>query len=224
MAFPVVQSTITSEEVTEVTSHDVSLPAGVSSGDLVVVYVAVKNNRTVTYPAGWTEILDTNGTGVSISVAYRRCDGTEGATIIVTSSILDASSHGAYRITGHHATTNPEVGTTTAGTDQSPDPPSLTPSWGAEDTLWIAFHGAGGDHTTSAFPASYTDGIQENDSGSGISSASARRNLNAASENPGAFSLSSGTIQWRANTIAIRPASVAGQAPRSMHQYRLRRM
>ncbi len=95
------------------------------------------------WPTGagaWTQLFyghEANDT--VLSAAFRIADGTEGTTITVTSVHSDFSAHVSYRITGHHATTDPE-GASFAGQvkTNAPDPPNLDPgSWGAEDTLWL---------------------------------------------------------------------------------------
>ena len=99
----------------------------------------------------------------------------------------------------------PEAATAT-DTGATADPPNLDPSWGVEDTLWIA---AAAYTTNSTTPPSTPDGY----AGRVLSSqllttrtcaASARRVLAAEAENPGTFGLPSSGV-WAAATIAVRP-------------------
>ena len=205
------------------TSHTVNLPANIVNGNLLVAFFAVNGQPTVTFPAGWTKVYEdfhtVGGAGsVTTSCYFRRADGTEGASITVTTDSSQRAAHTTYRITGHHTTTDPEAPTAAGdipeGDSTIPDPPSFSPSWGAEDTLWFVVEvslSSGTDAAVSAYPTSYTDGrndIRNN----GPSQGTARRELNASSDNPGTFTIGA-SHKWVANTVAVRPAGVAG-APR----------
>ena len=219
MTFPAVQATNTSEEASNVTSHTVDLPASISSGDLLIILFTVDAAPTITWPSGYTEFADDQrGSTVRGAVAYRQADGTEGATITVTTGSSQFSTHNTYRITGHEdpATQAPEAASADGGSN-APNPPSLTPTGGAEDFLWLAAcgHDLGGQSIT-AFPTNYSNGIsinQTNES-NGCGAGSAERDLNASSEDPGTFSLS-GSMAWVAFTVAIHPASVVAVSPTS---------
>jgi hypothetical protein len=119
-------------------------------------------------------------------------------------------------IAGAHDTTPPEAGTMATGT--APDCGSLNPAgWGAEDTLWIAVGGSGEDNTTGSYtgigtaPANYTgqadSGISA-DAAGGIEGSVAFRQLNAASEDPGTWSMDTSNARGSALLIAVRPAPV----------------
>jgi hypothetical protein len=213
MAFPQVAAQNNGNEASATTSHTVNLPASIVSGNLLLVQFTVLGDGTVTWPAGWTSLYDVSvGAGeVTHSVRFRRADGGEGATITLTTSVSGKSSHLSSRITGHHTSTDPEVGTVAEGDSTAPDPPSLSPSWGAEDTLWFAeiSYDTGAD--TTAYPTNYTNGRVERRAGESdsASTAEARRELNASSDDPDALTLQF-TRDWTANLIAIRPAGAAG--------------
>ena len=240
MAFPQVAASVTGLTATSNTASQViTLPTGRQVGELLLAAFALdlsNTNRTVTWPAGWTEILDTMGPvpandGGFLSIGARICDGTEADTLTVT---LDAGtergSFRSWRISGWHGTTLPEVSIPVAqGVSTAPDPPSFSPSWGAADTLWIAIAAIDDGRTVvSAFPANYTNGASDQDgSAGGATIGTARRELNTATENPGAFTLDS-SHGWLAATLAVRPAGappsgyaaeVAADSP--VHQWRL---
>lgn len=125
-AFPQVGSTNTSVTTPASTNHVISLPSGISSGNLLLAMWGVDDATDGTWPTGWTEIVATtlpSNTG-RLEVAYRIADGTEGTTITVT-SISKTSSHITYRITGYSGT--PQTGTTASGTSTNANPPSVTP-------------------------------------------------------------------------------------------------
>jgi hypothetical protein len=217
VTFPVIANSATSlEDASNVTSHTVSLPPNISSGDLLIVIFGVDGGPSVTWPGAagdWNEIVSWSGGGaVRLHAAWRDADGTEGGSITVTTSNGQRSAHCAYRITGHEdpATQPPQGGLGATGTNAAPDPPSRTPSGGAKDYLWIACHANDRDRTTTAYPTNY-DKTQLTTSGSGANScgvAAAGREFNFASENPGPFTISAAD-DWAAATVAVHPASGA---------------
>ncbi len=211
LAAPVVASVTETAFGTDTTDHYVSMPATVNAGDLLIVLFTNDGGDTVTTPTGWTDLAsDTRGTAVRLSVYYKIAAGTEGGTTVnfATSGSEQAAAQ-VYRITNWHGTTPPEISTAATGTDTAPDPASLNPAgWDVADTLWLAVAGQNrGDQSgTTAYPASYTDGIStlSSDGNKSCRTHSARRVLAAASEDPGAFTIPV-SEQWIAFTIAVRP-------------------
>ncbi len=218
MTFPTVETTSVGAETGNETSHTVNLPSGIVSGDLLVVEFSYALPNTTTFPAGWTNFITrNNGNGIRTDAAWRDADGTEGASITVTTNDnATRSDHAVYRISGAEDpdTQAPEVSTGATGTDASPDPDSLTPTGGAKDYLWIALMGSddASDDIT-AGPTSYTNLlVGENGSSLAIHVASAERQLNASSEDPGTFTLEN-SEEWLAATYAVHPAPPAVVAP-----------
>lgn len=219
MAFPAVQTTASGNSGASTTSHTINLPASIASGDLLLAIVSMTQyvgSPTTTWPAGWTALVnDAEVSGVmKYAIRYRRADGTEGASISVTTDNSCASAHATYRIDGHHASTNPEASSAGTGSSDSPDAPSLNPSnWGTEDTLWISAiawrSNAVAAVAISAYPSNYT-GSQTTDSwavttGPGVSLST--RDANAASEDPGVATLDSTAI-WGAHVLGVPPSSI----------------
>lgn len=220
MAFPTASVT-GGADAANGTTHTVTLPA-VSSGDLLIILMAMDGNPTFTWPAGandaFTEIFSTaNGTAVRLGAAYRICNGSEPGSVNVGTSASEGGGWNVYKITGWHGTTPPEdTGAGTTGLDINPDPDTNTPSWGADDTLFIAVCAYDtGTRTVSAYPTNYsgnqTNNRWNNTAGAGVGSAD--RNLNGTSDNPGTFTLS-GIDDWVATTISVRPAAAGGGATR----------
>lgn len=220
MAFPSTSAAPTATAFsTAVTSMPVNLPASIASGDLLIALIEERNNATFTAggatPTGWTALASQQGGGSAgnLRIWYRIADGTEGSSATWTASITSTAVWQTYRITGWHGTTPPEV-TTTNGDATAANPPSLTPSWGAADTLWLAIagHTAASTAAWSAGPTSYS-GFQNDGASSGGSAcslASTYRQLNASSEDPGAFTVSGSNRFWTSATIGIRPAAGGG--------------
>jgi len=90
MAHPVVQATATSTTGSNSTTHTITVPSGVVSGDLLIAFIAIENatspaNQFTGVTDSFTEIKDktTGGTaGASLGVFFKVSDGTEGATSI----------------------------------------------------------------------------------------------------------------------------------------------
>lgn len=218
MAFPTAGTPVNTAFSTSVTSMPVTMPATVNSGDLLIAVVHVRNAGTWTKPSGWSDISTVSQAGGGsvgkLNGFYKIAAGTEaGTTPTWTASTGTTAEWQCIRVTSWHGTTPPE-GATASGDATSANPPSLTPSWGADDTLWIAIAGNSATGETTGFtaaPTNYT-GLQSNGTSSGGSSvniASATRQLNATSEDPGTFTPSSNRF-WAAANIATRPAAGGG--------------
>lgn len=214
--FPIVEATNTSvtPDTTDTNTHAVALPANIQAGNLLIIILALWEDntaRTVTTPATWTQLYNIVGTGtIRRFVAYYKvASGSEGASVTVTASSTVGWACNSYRISNY--TGVPEAATA-GGTSTTPNPPSVTPSWGARNTLWIAVEGDA-DATTTAVtsPANYTNQLtavrspNPIASGTGPRLSSALRELNAASEDPGTWTIPS-SDPWNAATIAVRPA------------------
>jgi hypothetical protein len=150
-----------------------------------------------------------------LEIRYRVADGTEGSTLAIQTTVAGRSSHASYRISGHNPTTPPVASAGARGTSATPNPPPLVPPGGSKDFIWVAVVAyRNGVRTVSSYPSSYV-GNQlnphvSNTAGTGIGMAT--RDLNAASEDPGAFTLS-GSSDWIATTIAVYPTQLAQLVP-----------
>jgi len=226
-AFPVVESTATSlndgNSATNVTSHVVTMPAGVAAGNLILVLFVADTTPTITWPANWNQIVFVQPTGFTGEARYKISDGTEGASITVTTSVAEQSAHITYRISGHNSGTAPTgTITTAAATSVNPNPPAHNPAtWDSEDTLWLAGffsdNGSAADAITAA-PTNYASELMEQSgqaTTAGVGVGSAQRDLAAASDDPDPFTISASRA-WRAFTIAVRPAGAA--APSSVRR------
>jgi hypothetical protein len=202
--FPAVSATATGFGPDD-TSVAVTIPGTFAAGDLLLIHHAVEDGAAVATPAGWVKRYA--GTNLPSSVFfYRWADGSEGGTVTVTSTGTTAYAYWSARVVGADPAKNPEAGTVVEVTTANPNPPSLTPSWGSEKTLWLVALAAQGTRTVSAYPANYTGNQSEVTSGTTATdarSAIATRELQAASEDPGTFTMSAsgGTS---VNTVAIK--------------------
>ena len=194
-SFPIITTVNGGHDATG-TDHIVSLPSGIVAGNMLLVFFYTRN-FTITFPAGWTELFQKvtyNGNG-KFGAWYRIADGSEGSTITVTTSSSGYSAHISYRIESYSGI--PECGIAVTADSYNPDPPNLSPSWGAENSLWIAACGYEEYQNASGYPADYSGGL------SYYSISGAWRQLYAASEDPGTFTYPQITA-YAANTVALR--------------------
>lgn len=196
-----------------------------NSGDLLLaICVAYQSSVTdsafSSWGGGFTESEDSGtSTSMAIGVAYKWSTGSETGTFTVTQAAT-ITGHAAMilmSIPGAHASTVPEGGSRANGTSSGADPGTFNPvNWDAEDTLWIALAGGGETATTGAFtgvtaaPANYTDfaatAISQDVVG-GCNAAVAFRQLNAASEDVGTFTVDTSNARNAAMVLAVRPAA-----------------
>jgi hypothetical protein len=200
-----------------------------NSGDLLIAIVIIYDGNSTnaefsSWGGGFTEFVDQATTAtMGIGCAYKWSTGSETGTFTVTSADTSANDSAFFllSIAGAHDTTPPEGGTIADGTSTAADPGSFNPGgWDAEDTLWIAVGGSGETGTGGAYqgissaPTNYTDlavsGISADVVG-GVEGAVAFRQLNAASEDVGGFSVDTSNARNSALILAIRPAAASTQ-------------
>lgn len=231
MAFPQVASTSTGNDTTS-GSGAVTLPSGVVAGNRLVMVVDVDNGNLSDIiisasGTGWDKLGQENDAGAVRSALFEKKSASGDSADAVTISfsgqtIAEACSYTVYRITDHDATaalefavqSHTDVGDTNPSA--SLDAPSLTPSWGSADTLWMwAGCWDNSSRTISAFPTNYSSNQTTNVGASGasgdVSIAMATREAAASSEDPGAATISAAE-QWNAWTIAIKPSGGGGGA------------
>lgn len=222
MAVPVLAGTSTTVGVGDGEGTiDVNIPAGVVSGDLILLHCANDNNGDGdTYDAvtGYTQIAEA-GSSTSdayVTTYYRVSDGTEGATQTVTyTDQAQTSSLGwASRVTGAHQTTPIDViGADTVSSSGDLDVSEITT--GEADTLAIAVGGHDGEDghpaTTSATGWSLSKSDDEGGGGSGGASMAVLEKDMASAGLTG-----NGTIAWDSSDgsagfmFSIAPAAAGG--------------
>jgi hypothetical protein len=241
VTFPAVLSVEEQEFATEAQSYDVAMPASVSAGDLLIMFVAHDGDPNDAWASvsGWTNLRDALWGVASqgrLGIWYKNASGSEGGTNVTVSFTSGTSTDRpamafVFRVQAGTWNTGsaPELA---AANDVSgnvnPDPPSLSPSWGSDDNLWVAYMVCDQDRSVTAYPTSYSSNqvfTQVSGHLDDHTAAAATREAAASSENPGAFTIGSAD-QWGAVTLAVRGAAAGGgggQPPRTMHQQRLRR-
>jgi hypothetical protein len=213
MAFPAIATSASTSDNDSSSPWTENLPASIALGDLLVMAAwQAASTTALTWPAGWVQISATNaasGTG-RFEVRYRLADGTEGATISISGGGgTTRLSSVCFRITGWHGTTVPEGGTPATGTSTTPDPPTVTASWGSADNLFLAIFGQFSHTTlTPTAPTSYGGRVVGANSGgtdpnSGKVCFSSQQ-LASSNDNPATWT-GADNEAWVAQTIVIRP-------------------
>ena len=195
-----------------------------NSGDLLIAICieyqgTVSNTNFSSWGGGFTEFNDIGAAdSITIGCAYKWSTGSETGTFTVISTSSQQSVQFLLAIPGAHASTIPEAGGDQVAVAGTADPNSFDPAgWGAEDTLWIAVAGCGETSTGGAFtglaatdPTNYSNIVASSitaDAVGGLNAAVAFRQLNAASEDPAAFTNDTSSSRVRSLVIAVRPAA-----------------
>lgn len=192
-------------------SASVPVPAGHSPGDLLIL-VAYKQIKTgtISTPSGWTSLgQSSNGSGNTFRMAvfYRVADGSEGASVSVSYSGDGTSTRimllSMLSITGQQGVPEMAALLLEAST-ATPNPPSLTPSWGLANTRWFVLCTARASSATgltsgpSGFAAAASFGTNPN-------LYAGHRAERAASQDPGVLTWDTSTASL-ITTLAVRGA------------------
>ena len=217
-AGPVVVSTATTIGSTASATPVINLPTTILSGNTLLAAVRVAGAGAIGWPSGWTELVDvaTDASDDQFAMAWRKADGTESTTI----SLSSANQKFAGVVWNIHGADDPtvqppELSTIATGTSTTPDPTTVTPTGGAKDYLWMWIGSWEGEQTSppASNPTNYT-GVVGADSGTAgavttnVRVAGAHRYNNAASEDPGSWTISV-SDDWTAYAVAVHPL-VAG--------------
>lgn len=114
MAFPAVQSTsVDRTTTTNTTAHAITLPSGVTAGDLLVCVFSVDGNPTTlfqeTATPGWIKLGQASNTTVATGAVYWKIAGAVGNALTIDTSATEQSSHHVYRIGSYGYTLGSEL-------------------------------------------------------------------------------------------------------------------
>ena len=190
---------------TDATSVTATLPAGVVAGDLLIVWFCNSaSSGNWDTPSGWTLLSPADG---SVEIFWKEAVASEPDPV---SGEAGGNAAGWFtaRITGAEdpATQAPEL-TEATGTSSTPDPPSITPTGGSNDYLFLATDvNFDGRRTVSTGPSGYSlDQTFATGGGpSGGTGGLASLGKTATTEDPGTFGIS-GSSFWETHTIAVHP-------------------
>lgn len=214
MAFPQVvdssEAPVNSATLTWTVSYPTTVP--IAAGDKLLLIVATRGGGVAPLTlSGWTRVGGViNSTTIGITVYERVATGTESGSFNMT---LTSAQIGIWRMVHMTGTNNASVAAISGGsavTTATPDPPSLTPAWGSADDLWFALAASADGRTTlTTPPTNYGNQFSDNTTGTtgGLGLSSARRELTAATEDPGTFTLSRSAATI-AVTVSVRGSSV----------------
>jgi hypothetical protein len=207
MAYPIVAATVNTANNSLdgfTTAKSYNLPSSIVSGNLLVLFIQTGGGQTVTTPSGWTELFQADGAGgvIRLTCIYRVADGSEGSTVSISLSANTRSAYIGFRITGNDGAIAPSTSSNATGNSTSPNPSTVTPSWGSAENLYLAVLAEAGA-TISSAPSGYSNLLTANTSTSEYIG-TAELQATSSSEDPGAFTISS-SQQWGARVIAIKP-------------------
>lgn len=184
------------------TTHNVPYPTSISNGDLLLLFLALDGNPSVTLPAGW--VIQSQGFVSNKGVfATKRADGTETGnfTVILSTNIPIASI--CYNI--HGSINTPQF--IFEADNYSGDPIASLPislNWEPVETVFISTL-AGfqtGSITVSSYPSGYTDTEYRSSSSGSSALAGAYKIATQNSETPGTYDLST-NCSGRGFTVAV---------------------
>lgn len=212
---------VQSGNATPETTATVSLQSGssIAAGERLFMFFTCDGGPALTAPAGWTA-LDTQvgTTGVRSALYYLDASGGE-TTADVTLGTDQEWVATVVRFNAgvsDFATAPPENTQGSGSTGTSADPPSHTPSGGSDDYGWIPFvMYDDGSAAISGYPSSYTNNI--NNVNSGVGHGLAYRELTGSVEDPGAFTIDT-SVNYRALTVSIPPDAASGHAHSKLHR------
>jgi hypothetical protein len=200
------------------TTINVQLPATIDSGALIEINLAYENaNLGVPdpgTPTGYTlkkSITTNSGKDAATFLYMKVADGTEGGTTVAfTTSMNNVVAAQARAWTAWDGTlTNVIVSTGINVVSASPNPDSVTTGGAAADNVFVVGLGIYVNlGTVSAYSSGYTGGTltQAGDTTDGAGMATCYLESAAASDDPGAFSLSE-TERCHAFTYVIPPSA-----------------
>lgn len=215
MAYPTVSASEVSPGLSG-TTQSVPLAAHAAGERLVVLYALDGGaSNYVSNEGGWTVLANRTETQNAISLlAFEKIAASSSESLSITLSATRTARAISISVQGSDTSAPAEIAL--AGSDgapsANPNPLSLTPTYGAADTLWlVALAHDNSTYTLSGYPSGYDTAQLENAGGTSATPrvAIAARSANATTEDPGSFTISTGE-QWVAATIAIKPASSGG--------------
>lgn len=217
MTFPTFQSVTTGSSQASVTSRTVSLPATINPGDVLLAIIVVQGTGVIAWDhvtaGGWNFLHDDiEGVASSNRLAayWKVADGTEDGLnlTIVTSEAVYTAWH-IYRYS-NASSVECGIANTANGLTQQPNPPPITPSWGAHDNAWLV---AIGTYLAMSYSPSSPYGsfpVFTNANQVGLNTGRASPDFNAATHDPGIWSVGGQTFNRRygvSQTYAIKGQS-----------------
>lgn len=196
---PVRSRRISENPRTNGTTFTINYPASVSAGDRLVLWIAADTAQTFT-ASGWTELAQ-NSSSDSVGAFWKTAAGTEGgSTFDVTYTTADREM--AAIVWAIPSSGTPEISSIATGTSTTPNPPSLTPSAGAGNYVWLACFSANlAANRLEAWPNGF-GALLLGGPASAVTAGAFERLENASTVDPSALRYDVSTF-WSAATIAV---------------------
>lgn len=211
MAFP----SLTITEFTESavgTTRNITNPATVSGQLLIYAIASLEpsvGGPVVTMPAGYIQLATVTQNFGRFTLFYRVATGSEsGASVAVGTAASAWVAVQILQFNDWDGTNLPEISASAGALSSFPGTESLTPSWGADDTLWISIINHVDDVAAVSIPIPDYTAVVQTDSGLGTTNnvvgvITQTRELNATSEDPANFSLDQPEA-WCGWTIGVQ--------------------
>lgn len=138
MPYATITTLVTNPAFVTTLNVNIGSPA---NGDLVICLVSSSGSDLPNTPSGWTQLfrLPSGSNTTQATGFYRLCNGSEGATVAVAlAATQQHTSAASYRCVAGSFVGVPEAAAA-AAVSQVYWAPSLSPSWGVQDTTWVAF-------------------------------------------------------------------------------------
>lgn len=221
MAFPQVVRTSTSH-VGSVemgsSSHPISLPAGITAGNLLLVFfscgtanVTISVDTTVS-GNDWSQFVATSSANHTATIFYK-ADATGSDALTLNLNSAQRSTAISYEISNFSNTINNYCilsYASSTGLSANMNPPSLSSNMSTSDLLWIVFGSTDDDIIASAAPTYFSNLLTVSGESEGASCSSATREINmgATSYDPGPFTTNSAS--WITYTVIVYPKQEFG--------------
>jgi len=204
VTFPTVQARNTTALASGTGARNHNLPASITAGDLLLLFICSTPNGQSFTATGWTAFAGEGGGSQTGRLLWKfPATGSEGTTVSVTQSGTGGVSSGALRISGSGG--GLIRGTQVAAATNAPDPPIVQPGtlFGTGDHLYVEY--VGGDAAQASATASASYGNLQLASNV-VCMITAERLLTGNSDNPGAMSIAT-SCNLHTNTLAVQQST-----------------
>jgi hypothetical protein len=186
------------------------MPATISAGDtLLVVFKFYGSGYVVSWDNGFTQIARVNYYNYGICSCYKKADGTESGDIqVATHSTGMACTTHCFSIQDAADPTvrAPQATTAYGSPSRSPGPPSISPTGGSKDYMFLAH--AYGPGYCQQYCTNYVD-LQHGGYPDYYTPWICSRGATTATESPSGYYGSTRYNPWVAMTIAVHPPTSA---------------